>query len=190
MALKVSVLVFCPLFSLTPMNNQQGIKLKSKQHLLHVLEEVSASFCKMWMCPVHELVTLKAYELNTFFFSHGGLHPTPTNVSGHLFTDFISAFSQILTCLILIGMWRNQKPNVSPPLWYEVFCTLKVNLLFTEFKFSAQINVICWYINTGWLLDGIQQMCSSLYNKVFSESKRLFLSKWKKLLQKEKTCIY
>lgn len=104
MALKVSVLVFCPLFSLTPMNNQQGIKLKSKQHLLHVLEEVSASFCKMWMCPVHELVTLKAYELNTFFFSHGGLHPTPTNVSGHLFTDFISAFSQILTCLILIGM--------------------------------------------------------------------------------------
>lgn len=40
MALKVSVLVFYPLLSLIPMNNQQGIKLKSKQYLLHVLEEV------------------------------------------------------------------------------------------------------------------------------------------------------
>lgn len=68
MALKVSVLVFYPLFILTPMNNQQRIKLKSKQHLLHVLEEVNASFCKMWMCPVYELGTLKAYDLNTDFF--------------------------------------------------------------------------------------------------------------------------
>lgn len=69
MALKISVLVFYPLFSLTPMNNQQEIKLKSKRHLLHVLEEVNASFCKMWMCPVCELGTLEAYELNTDFFS-------------------------------------------------------------------------------------------------------------------------
>lgn len=68
MALKVSVLLFYPLFILTPMNNQQGIKLKSEQHLLRVLEEVNASFCKMWMCPVYELGTLKAYDLNTDFF--------------------------------------------------------------------------------------------------------------------------
>lgn len=61
MALKVSVLVFYPLLSLTPMNNQQGIKLKSKQYLLHVLEEVIASFCKMWMRPVYELGAFKAY---------------------------------------------------------------------------------------------------------------------------------
>lgn len=40
MVLKVSVLVFYPLLSLTPMNNQLGIKLKSKQYLLRVLEEV------------------------------------------------------------------------------------------------------------------------------------------------------
>lgn len=94
MALKISVLVFYPLFSLTPMNNQQGIKLKSKRHLLHVLEEVNASFCKMWMCPVYELGTLKAWELNTDFFPHGGPYPTPTNVSGHLSTDFSSACSR------------------------------------------------------------------------------------------------
>lgn len=104
MAVKISVLVFYPLFSLTPMNNQQGIKLKSK-HLLHVLEEVNASFCKMWMCPVCELGTLKACELNSdFFFSCGGLYTIPTNVSGHLFTDFSSAFSRFLISLILIGI--------------------------------------------------------------------------------------
>lgn len=30
------------------------------------------------------------------FFSHGGLYPTPANVSGHLFTDFSRGLEQIL----------------------------------------------------------------------------------------------
>jgi len=40
MALQVSGLAFYPLLSPTLMNNQQGTKLKSKQYLLHVVEEV------------------------------------------------------------------------------------------------------------------------------------------------------
>lgn len=190
MALKVSVLVFYPLLSLTPMNNQQGIKLKSKQYLLHVLEEVNASFCKMWMCPVYELGTFKAY----WFFSRGGLYPTPANVSGHLFTDFIRGLEQILN---LFDFSMNLKKSwtinlhVWPALWWEVFYTHWVNLLFTEWlTFRATINVIFWFINTVWLLNGTKMYsakCKSslgFATKCFLQIKGHFLTRKKYFLKK------
>lgn len=61
MALKVSSSIFYPFITLKPVNNQHGIKLKSKQYLLHMLEDVNASFWEMWMCPVYELSTFKVY---------------------------------------------------------------------------------------------------------------------------------
>lgn len=97
-ALKVSCLVFYPLLGLIPVNNQHRIKLKSKQYLLHELEEVNTSFCKMWMCPVYELSTCKTY----WFFFHGRLYPTPTTGSGTFSLTSVGFGSRFLISLILV----------------------------------------------------------------------------------------
>jgi len=46
---------------------------------------------------MYELGTFKAYQ----FFSCGGLSPTPTNVSGHLFTDFSRVLEQVFNLFAL-----------------------------------------------------------------------------------------
>lgn len=153
----------------------------------------NASFCKMWMCPVYELGTFKAY----WFFSHGGLYPTPTNVSGHLFMDFSRVLEQIFHLFdFSVNLQKSWTVNlyVWPALWYEVFCTHGVNLLFREwFKFRVTINVIFWYINTVWLLNGTKMYSakckSSLGFSEKKEKKKPFLNK-EKILSKKKIYIF
>lgn len=154
-----------------------------------------ASFCKMWMCPVYELGTFKAY----WFFSHGGLYPIPINVNGHLFTDFSRVLEQIFNLFdFSMNLQKSWTVNlyVWPALWYDVFCTHGVNVFFTEwFKFRATINVF-WYINAVWLLNDTKMYtakCKSslgFATKCFLQKKGHFLTRKKYFQKKRQVCIY
>lgn len=151
----------------------------------------NASFCKMWMCPVYELGTFKAY----WFFSHGGLYPTPTNVSGHLFMDFSRVLEQIFHLFdFSVNLQKSWTVNLYawPALWYDVFCTHGVNLLFREwFKFRVTINVIFWYINTVWLLNGTKMYSAKCKSSLgFSEKKKNLVLNKEKILSKKKMYIF